>query len=58
MPIIVTSKNPPLRAAKINIQLELLAEQASVNPDQADLKKQINRMLEVPRFDIKSPIKV
>ena len=124
MPIIVTSKNPPLRAAKINIQLEfartvesirrgneykgknllyiaglnidiseyknypattyfvpwaahiqlkdgtpeeyihpveqerlyaLLAEQDSVNPDQADLKKQINRMLEAPRFDIKSP---
>ncbi|MCI5166208.1 MAG: hypothetical protein D3903_08955 [Candidatus Electrothrix sp. GM3_4] len=126
MPIIVTSKNPPLRAAKINIQLEfartvesirrgdeykgknllyiaglnidiseyknypattyfvpwaahiqlkggtpdeyihpveqerlyaLLAEQESVNPDQADLKKQINRMLEAPRFDIKSPNK-
>ena len=33
----------------------LLAEQDSVNPDQADLKKQINRMLEAPRFDIKSP---
>jgi hypothetical protein len=124
MPIIVTSKNPPLRAAKINIQLEfartvesirrgseykeknllyiaglnidiseykdypattyfvpwaahiqlkdgtpeeyihpleqerisaLIAEQDSVNPEQADLKEEIGRMLKAPRFDIKSP---
>lgn len=124
MPVIVTSNNPPLRAAKINIELEfartvesirrgddykgknllyiaglnidiseykeypattyfvpwaahiqlkdgtpeeyihpveqerlctLLAEQDSVNLDQADLKKEINRMLEAPRFDITSP---
>jgi hypothetical protein len=124
MPIIVTSRNPPLRAAKINIQLEfartvesirrgteyagknllyvaglnidiseyeghpattyfvpwaahiqlkngtpeeyikpleqerlytLLMEQDSLNPDQADLKEQINRMLAAPRFDIISP---
>mgnify|MGYP007006685718 CR=1 FL=1 len=124
MPIIVTSRNPPLRAAKINIQLEfartvesirrgteyagknllyvaglnidiseyeghpattyfvpwashiqlkngtpeeyikpleqerlytLLMEQDSLNPAQADLKEQINRMLAAPRFDIISP---
>ena len=124
MPIIVTSRNPQLRAAKINIQLEfartvesirrgteyagknllyvaglnvdiseyeghpattyfvpwaahiqlkdgtpaeyikpleqerlfaLLMEQDSVNPDQADLKEQIGRMLAAPRFDITSP---
>jgi hypothetical protein len=124
MPIIVTSCNPSLRAAKINIQLEfartvesirrgdeykgknllyiaglnidiseyesypattyfvpwaahiqlkdgtpaeyihpmeqerlcaLIAEQDSVNPEQADLKEQIGRMLAAPRFDIKSP---
>lgn len=124
MPIIVTSRNPPLRAAKINIQLEfartvesirrgsdyadknllfiaglnidispyeghppttyfvpwaahiqlkdgtpeqyikpleqealftLLMEQDSVNPDQADLKEEINRMLAAPRFAIRSP---
>ncbi len=124
MPIIVTSRNPPLRAAKINIQLEfartvetirrgaeydgknllyvaglnidiseyegfpattyfvpwaahiqlkdgtpeeyqhtveqerlcsLLAEQDTKNPEQADLKEAIGRMLESPRFDIRSP---
>lgn len=124
MPIIVTSRNPQLRAAKINIQLEfartvesirrgseyagknllyvaglnidisefdghpattyfvpwsahiqlkdgtpaeyihpleqeaihaLLMEQDSVNPEQADLKEQIGRMLAAPRFDIRSP---
>lgn len=124
MPIIVTSRNPPLRAAKINIQLEfartvesirrgteyagknllyvaglnidiseyegypattyfvpwaahiqlkhgtpeeyikpleqerlftLLMEQDSLNPEQTDLKEEINRMLEAPRFDIISP---
>ncbi len=124
MPIIVTSRNPSLRAAKINIQLEfartvesirrgseyagknllyvaglnidiseyeghpattyfvpwsahiqlkdgtpekyihpleqeaihaLLMEQESVNPEQADLKEQIGRMLAAPRFDIRSP---
>jgi hypothetical protein len=124
MPIIVTSRNPSLRAAKINIQLEfartvesirrgieyagknllyiaglnidiseyeghpattyfvpwaahiqikddtpteyikpleqdrlfsLLMDQASVNPDQWDLKEEINRMLAAPRFDIRSP---
>ncbi len=124
MPTIVTSRNPSLRAAKINIQLEfartmesirrgaeyagknllyiaglnidisehddypattyfvpwaahiqlkdntpaeyvhpmeqehlytLLMEQKSENPEQADLKEQINRMLEAPRFDIRSP---
>ncbi len=124
MPTIVTSRNPPLRAAKINIQLEfartmesirrgpeyagknllyiaglnidisenedypattyfvpwaahiqlqnnkaaeyihpveqdqlykLIMEQDSINPDQADLKEQIGRMLEAPRLDIHSP---
>jgi hypothetical protein len=124
MPKIVTSKNPPLRAAKINIQLEFaravesirrgdeykgrnllyvaglnidiseydefppttyfvpwaahvqladgtpeeyihpmeqealyakLMEQSVDNPDQANLKEEINRMLEAPRFDIRSP---
>jgi len=124
MPLIVTSRNPQLRAAKINIQLEfartvesirrgteyagknllyvaglnidiseyeghpattyfvpwaahiqlkdgtpaeyikpleqerlftILMEQDSVNPDQADLKEQIARMLAAPRFDITSP---
>lgn len=124
MPVIVTSRNPALRAAKINIQLEfartvesirrgldytgknllyvaglnidiseyeghpattyfvpwaahiqlkdgtpekyskpleqealysLLMEQDSVNPNQADLKEEINRMLAAPRFDIRSP---
>jgi hypothetical protein len=123
MPIIVTSRNPSLRAAKINIQLEfartvesirrgsdytgknllyiaglnidiseyegypattyfvpwaahiqlkdgtpeeyskpleqerlyaLVMEQDSVNPEQADLKEEISRMLAAPRFDIKS----
>lgn len=124
MPIIVTSRNPQLRAAKINIQLEfartvesirrgteyvgknllyvaglnidiseyeghpattyfvpwaahiqlkdgtpveyihpleqeglydLLMEQESVNPEQADLKEEIGKMLAAPRFDIRSP---
>lgn len=124
MPTIVTSRNPPLRAAKINIQLEfprtvesirrgaeydnknllyvaglnvdlsefeghpattyfvpwaahiqlkdgtpveythpleqerlyaLLMEQDSLNPEQADLKEEIGRMLAAPRFDIRSP---
>ncbi len=124
MPIIVTSRNPPLQAAKINIQLEfartvesirrgteydgknllyiaglnidisefeghpattyfvpwaahiqlkdgtpeeyvhpveqqrlfdLLAQQDSVNLEQADLKEEISRMLAAPRFDIRSP---
>lgn len=124
MPIIVTSRNPSLRAAKINIQLEfartvesirrgteyagknllyiaglnidiseyegnpattyfvpwaahiqlkddtpteyikpveqerlftLLMAQDSVNPEQADLKEEISRMLAAPRFDIISP---
>lgn len=124
MPIIVTSRNPALRAAKINIQLEfartlesirrgsdytnknllfiaglnidiseyegypattyfvpwaahiqlkdktlaeyskpleqeriyaLLMEQDSINPEQADLKEEISRMLAAPRFDIRSP---
>ena len=124
MPTIVTSRNPPLRAAKINIQLEfartvetirrgaeyagknllyiaglnidisehkdypattyfvpwaahiqlkdgtpteyvhpleqeqlfeLLMEQESENPEQADLKEQIGQMLKAPRFDIHSP---
>ncbi len=124
MPTIVTSRNPSLRAAKINIQLEfartvesirrgpeydgknllyvaglnidisefggfpattyfvpwaahiqlkggtpeeyvhpveqeqlfaLLTKQESGNPEQTDLKEQIGRMLEAPRFDIRSP---
>ena len=124
MPKIVTSRNPPLRAAKINIQLEFaravesirrgdeykgrnllyvaglnidiseydefpattyfvpwaahvqlqdgtpeqyihpmeqeiffkkLMEQSIENPDQANLKEEIGRMLEAPRFDIRSP---
>jgi hypothetical protein len=124
MPIIVTSRNPSLRAAKINIQLEfartvesirrgpeyngknllyiaglnldisgydthpattyfvpwaahiqlkngtpeeylhpieqaplfkLLMKQDSINPEQADLKEEIGRMLAAPRFDIRSP---
>ncbi len=124
MPIIVTSRNPALRAAKINIQLEFartvesirrgteyagknllyvaglnidiseyegypattyfvpwaahiqlkdgtpekyskpleqdaiytfLMEQNSINPEQADLKEQIGKMLAAPRFDIRSP---
>ena len=124
MPNIVTSRNPQLRAAKINIQLEfartvesirrgdeydgknllyiaglnidiseyegfpattyfvpwaahvqlkdstpaeyvhpieqdrifeLLMAQDDVNPEQADLKDQIGRMLNAPRFDIRSP---
>lgn len=124
MPTIVTSRNPSLRAAKINIQLEfartvesirrgseyagknllyiaglnidiseyegfpattyfvpwaahiqlkdgtpneyihpveqkrlfaLLMEQSIENPERADLKEQIGRMLEAPRFDIRSP---
>jgi len=124
MPKIVTSRNPPLRAAKINIQFEFaravesirrgdeykgrnllyvaglnidiseydefpattyfvpwaahvqlqdgtpeqyihpmeqemlfkkLMEQSIENPDQANLKEQIGRMLEAPRFDIRSP---
>ncbi|MDD3813972.1 MAG: hypothetical protein PHZ02_04945 [Desulfocapsaceae bacterium] len=124
MPIIVTSRNPSLRAAKINIQLEFartvesirrgseyagknllyiaglnidiseyegypattyfvpwaahiqlkdgtpekyskpleqdaiytfLMEQDSINPEQADLKEEIGRMLAAPRFDIRSP---
>ena len=33
----------------------LIAEQDSINPEQADLKEQISRMLKAPRFDIKSP---
>ncbi|MCB2180934.1 MAG: hypothetical protein KQH63_02780 [Desulfobulbaceae bacterium] len=126
MPTIVTAKNPPLRAAKINIQLEfartvesirrgvdyqgknllyvaglnvdisefegfpattyfvpwaahiqlkdgtpkeyqhtieqdklfaMLTEQESVNPDQADLKVEIGRMLKAPHFDIRNPKK-
>lgn len=121
---IVTARNPPLRAAKINIQLEfaktvesvrrgpeykgknflfvaglnldipkyegfpattffvpwaahiqlkkgtpkdydhpveqndlfdMIMEQETANPDQADLKEQIDRMLEAPRIDIRSP---
>ena len=124
MPKIVTSRNPPLRAAKINIQLEFaravesirrgdeykgrnllyvaglnidiaeydefppttyfvpwaahvqladgtpedylhpleqtalfatLMEQSIENPDQVNLKEEIGRMLEAPRFDIRSP---
>ena len=124
MPKIVTSRNPPLRAAKINIQLEFaravesirrgdeykgrnllyvaglnidiaeygefppttyfvpwaahvqlqggtpqeylhpmeqemlfkkLMEQSIDNPDQANLKEEIGRMLQAPRFDIRSP---
>lgn len=124
MPLIVTSRNPSLRAAKINIQLEFartvesirrgseyagknllyiaglnidiseyegypattyfvpwaahiqlkdgtpeeyskpleqdaiytfLMEQDSINPEQADLKEEIGRMLAAPRFDIRSP---
>ncbi|MDA3971967.1 MAG: hypothetical protein PF442_11515 [Desulfobulbaceae bacterium] len=124
MPTIVTSRNPPLRAAKINIQLEfartvesirrgaeyagknllyiaglnvdisehddypattyfvpwaahiqlkdgtpaeyahpleqdrlfeLIMAQDSKNPEQADLKEQIAKMLKAPRFDIHSP---
>ncbi|MFO7605371.1 MAG: hypothetical protein R6W72_03575 [Desulfurivibrionaceae bacterium] len=124
MPQIVTSRNPPLRAAKINIQLEFaravesirrgdeykgrnllyvaglnidiseygeypattyfvpwaahvqlekgtpkeyfhpieqdaifnkIMEQSIDNPDQANLKEEIGRMLEAPRFDIRSP---
>ena len=124
MPTIVTSPNPSLRAAKINIQLEfartmesirrgneyagknllyiaglnidisehkeypgttyfvpwaahiqlkdgtpaeyahpveqkrlfdLIMAQESENPEQADLKEQIGRMLQTPRFDIRSP---
>jgi hypothetical protein len=124
MPKVVTSRNPPLRAAKINIQFEFaravesirrgdeykgrnllyvaglnidiseydefpattyfvpwaahvqlqdgtpeqyihpmeqemlfkkLMEQSIENPDQANLKEQIGRMLEAPRFDIRSP---
>jgi hypothetical protein len=124
MPKIVTSRNPPLRAAKINIQLEFaravesirrgdeykgrnllyvaglnidiseydefppttyfvpwaahiqladgtpeeyihpmeqealfakLMEQSIDNPDQVNLKEQIGRMMEAPRFDIRSP---
>ena len=34
---------------------ELLMAQESVNPEQADLKEQIGRMLAAPRFDIRSP---
>lgn len=34
---------------------ELIMEQDSENPEQADLKEQINRMLKAPRFDIRSP---
>ena len=33
----------------------LLMEQNSENPEQADLKEQIGRMLKAPRFDIHSP---
>jgi len=124
MPKIVTSRNPPLQAAKTNIQFEFaravesirrgdeykgrnllyvaglnidiseydefpattyfvpwaahvqlqdgtpeqyihpmeqemlfkkLMEQSIENPDQANLKEQIGRMLEAPRFDIRSP---
>ena len=124
MPTIVTSRNPSLRAAKINIQREfartvesirrgteykdknllyvaglnidisefeghpattyfvpwaahiqlkggtpdkylhpieqerlfaLLMEQSSENPEQANLKEEIGRMLTAPRFDIRSP---
>lgn len=124
MPTIVTSKNPPLRAAKINIQLEfartvesirrgteyqgknllyiaglnidisefeghpattyfvpwaahiqlkdgtpqeyihpleqqrifaLLMGEDCINPEQANLKEEIGRMLAAPRFDIRSP---
>ncbi|MFN2366321.1 MAG: hypothetical protein ABR523_07660 [Desulfurivibrionaceae bacterium] len=124
MPQIVTSRNPPLRAAKINIQLEFaravesirrgdeykgrnllyvaglnidiseygeypattyfvpwaahvqlekgtpkeyfhpieqdaifnkIMAQSIENPDQANLKEEIGRMLEAPRFDIRSP---
>lgn len=73
MPKIVTSRNPSLRAAKINIQLAdgtpeeyihsmeqealfaKLMEQSVDNPDQVNLKEEISRMLEAPRFDIRSP---
>jgi hypothetical protein len=124
MPTIVTSRNPSLQAAKINIQLEfartvesirrgaeyagknllyvaglnidiseteespattyfvpwaahiqlkdgtpgeythpleqnriyeLIMEQESENPEQADLKEQISRMMKAPRIDIRSP---
>ncbi len=34
---------------------ELIMAQESVNPEQADLKEQIGRMLAAPRFDIRSP---
>jgi hypothetical protein len=30
-------------------------EQSTRNPDETDLKKEINRMLKAPRFDIRSP---
>ncbi|MBU1564583.1 MAG: hypothetical protein KJ630_03015 [Proteobacteria bacterium] len=124
MPIIVTHKSPPMKAAKINIQMEFartvetirrgteyngknllfiaglnvdissydafpsttyfvpwaahiqlkdstseeyihpleqeeifkkLMEQSTVNPDQADLKEQISKMISAPRFDIRTP---
>ncbi len=124
MPIIVTHKSPPMKAAKVNIQMEFartvesirrgteyrgknllyiaglnvdistystfpsttyfvpwaahiqlknstsdeyihpleqedlfnkLMEQEMVNPDQADLKEQISRMISSPRFDIRTP---
>jgi len=32
-----------------------LMEQSIDNPDQANLKEEIGRMLEAPRFDIRSP---
>jgi hypothetical protein len=32
-----------------------LMEQSIDNPDQVNLKEQIGRMLEAPRFDIRSP---
>ncbi|MCD6533848.1 MAG: hypothetical protein J7L25_07200, partial [Deltaproteobacteria bacterium] len=34
---------------------DLIMEQSIENPEQTDLKEQIGRMLEAPRFDIRSP---
>jgi hypothetical protein len=34
---------------------ELIMAQDAENPEQADLKEQIGRMLAAPRFDIRSP---
>ena len=32
-----------------------LMDQSAENPDQKNLKEEIGRMLEAPRFDIRSP---